>query len=132
MGLAAYKSVIRESETPRQIERRVLTRITGALAQNATEYDEATSAEERLGILYGGLGESLIENQLFWNMLKNDLASKGNSLTTELKGSLLSIALWVERETNSVMGGAAGVLDLIAVNQNIIAGLAGISPKIEG
>jgi len=131
MGLAAYKTVIRESETPRQIERRILTRITGALTQHAEKYDSALSSEERLGILYNGLGESLVENQLFWGMLKKDLASKGNSLTTELRASLLSIALWVERETNSVMGGAAGVLDLIAVNQNIIAGLAGISHEIE-
>lgn len=129
MGIAAYKSIIRECETPRQMERRILTRITGALERHAKEYDEATSSEERLGMLYNGLGESLVENQLFWRILKNDMASKGNSLATELKGSLLSIALWVERETNSVMGGSSGVLDLIAVNQNIIAGLAGIGSE---
>lgn len=128
MGIAAYKSVIRESETPRQIERRILTRITGALTQNAEEYDSDVSSERRLGILYNGLGENLIENQLFWSMLKNDLASTENSHTTGLKASLLSIALWVERETNSIMGGSAGVGDLIAVNQNIISGLAGVSP----
>ncbi|PCH97878.1 MAG: flaF protein [Rhodobacteraceae bacterium] len=130
MGIAAYKSIIRESESPRQIERRVLTRITGALAENAAEYDSDINSEQRLGILYNGLGENLIENQLFWNMLKNDLATRENEHTTELKASLLSIALWVERETNSVMGGSAGVNDLIAVNQNIISGLAGISPTI--
>lgn len=129
MGLAAYKEVIRESETPRQIERRILTRITGALVTFATDYDEAKTSEERLGILYSGLGENLVENQLFWRTLRNDLSSKGNSLNIELKGSLLSIALWVERETNSVMGGASGVLDLIAVNQNIIAGLAGVTTE---
>jgi len=130
MGIAAYKSVIRESETPRQIERRILTRITGALIQNAEEYDNEISSERRLEILYNGLGENLIENQLFWSMLKNDLSSTKNSHTTSLKASLLSIALWVERETNSVMGGSAGVGDLVAVNQNIISGLAGVSPKI--
>ncbi len=132
MGLAVYKDIIRESETPRQIERRVLTRITGALVQNATEYDSDIDSEQRLSILYNGLGESLVENQLFWNMLKYDLASNENALTTELKASLLSIALWVERETNTIMGGSAGVSDLIAVNQNIIAGLAGINPALGG
>ncbi len=128
MGIAAYKSIIRESETPRQIERRILTRITGALTQNAEEYDSDIDSEQRLKILYDGLGKDLIENQMFWNMLKNDLASKGNSHSTDLRASLLSIALWVERETNSVMGGSAGVSDLIAVNKNIISGLAGVSP----
>ena len=128
MGIAAYKSIIRESETPRQIERRVLTRITGALAKTAEEYDSDIDSEQRLGILYNGLGENLIENQLFWQMLKNDLATKENAHTTGLKASLLSLALWVERETNSVMGGSAGVRDLIAVNQNVISGLAGINP----
>lgn len=126
MGIAAYKSIIRECETPRQMERRILTRITGAMAQHAEIYDEAGSSGDRLGILYNGLGESLVENQLFWRILKNDMVSTGNSLTSDLKASLISIALWVERETNSVMGGKAGVLDLIAVNQNIIAGLSGV------
>ncbi len=132
MGIEAYKSIIRECESPRQMERRILTRITGDLKQHAEQYDKATGAEERLGILYNGLGESLVENQLFWRMLRNDMASKGNSLETSLKGSLISIALWVERETNSVMGGAAGVLDLIAVNQNIISGLAGAGTEQKG
>ena len=132
MGIEAYKSIIRECETPRQMERRILTRITGNLKQHAEKYDTAEGAEDRLGILYNGLGESLVENQLFWRMLRNDMASKGNALENSLKGSLISIALWVERETNSVMGGAAGVLDLIAVNQNIIAGLAGTGAEQKG
>ncbi len=132
MGIESYKNIIRECESPRQMERRILARITGALIQYAEEYDGAADAEDRLGILYNGLGESLVENQLFWRILKNDVASKGNSLDTKLKGSLISIALWVERETNSVMGGTEGVQDLIAVNQNIIAGLAGTGAAQRG
>jgi len=131
MGIAVYKSIIRECETPRQMERRILTRITGALSKYAENYDGAISSEKRLEMLYSGLGECLVENQLFWRMLKNDVTSKDNSLTSDLKASLISLALWVERETNSVMGGGAGVLDLIAVNQNIIAGLAGIGSEQE-
>lgn len=123
MSIAAYKSTIRQSESPRQIERRILSRLTGQLEAHAA-FDTATGLE-RIEILARGLRAALAENQIFWNELKYDLAQPGNALSPELRAGLISIALWIDRQTSAVMGGDPGVMALAEINRNIIAGLAG-------
>lgn len=123
MSIAAYKSTIRQSESPRQIERRILSRLTGQLEAHAA-FDTATGLE-RIEILSRGLRAALAENQTFWNELKYDLAQPGNALSPELRAGLISIALWIDRQTSAVMGGDSGVMALAEINRTIIAGLAG-------
>lgn len=122
MSIAAYKSTIRQSESPRQIERRILSRLTGALEAHAA-YDTATKSE-RLDILSKGLRNALSDNQNFWNELKYDLAQPGNALSPELRAGLLSIALWIDRQTSAVMGGQGSVRALADINRTIITGLS--------
>ncbi|MCP1169237.1 flagellar biosynthesis regulator FlaF [Limimaricola litoreus] len=128
MSIAAYKTTIRESESPRQIERRILSRVTGQMAVRAEAYDRAESKLDRGAILADGLRDDLAINQKFWIELQFDLAQPGNGLPAELRGGLISLALWVERQTNAVMGGDAGVGALVEVNRSIVAGLAGQAP----
>lgn len=128
MSIAAYKATIRESENARQIERRILSRVTGELERRAGDFDETESRTEKVRILSSGLRESLIENQTFWQALKHSLASEGNQLPDELRAKLLSMCLWVETQTNSVLGGQPGVGALVAVNQCIVQGLGGTPP----
>ncbi len=123
MSIAAYKSNIRHTESPRQIERRILSRLTGALEAHAA-FDTAPSKAIRLNILSSGLRETLAENQKFWNELKHDLAFPGNALPPDLRAGLISIALWVDRQTNAVMGGEPGVAALADINRTIITGLS--------
>ncbi len=123
MSLAAYKTTIRHSESPRQIERRILSRLTGELEAHAA-FDTATTAGERLTILSGGLRNALIENQKFWNELKYDLALPENALPPALRAGLMSLALWVDRQTAAIMGGSPGVRALAEINRTIVAGLA--------
>ncbi len=125
MSIAAYKSTIRQSESPRQIERRILSRLTGALEAHAA-YDTAGTVE-RLDILSSGLREALAENQKFWNELKYDLAQPGNALSPELRAGLLSIALWIDRQTSAIMGGQGSVRALADINRTIIIGLSAIT-----
>ncbi|MCA0922628.1 flagellar biosynthesis regulator FlaF [Pseudooceanicola nanhaiensis] len=132
MSIAAYKRTIRESESPRQIERRILARLTGQLENYAVAYDGAEDRAGRLQLLHDGLHKVLTDNQKMWTALKNDLASPGNALPAELRATLLSLALWVERQTSVVMGGGAGVGDLATVNRHIVAGLAGEAPGPRG
>jgi flagellar protein FlaF len=131
MSVAAYKANIREVESPRDIERRILLRITGEMEDHATAFDTAKSKTERLNILSSGLRDALAENEQFWSALKFDLAEPGNKLPTELRASLISVALWVERQTNECLGGASGIAALVSTNRAIAAGLAGraITPK---
>ena len=125
MSIAAYKTTIRESETPRQIERRVLSRVTGQLAARAEAYDRAESMRDRGTLLAEGRRADLATNQKFWNELKFDLSQPKNALPTDLRAGLISLAMWVDRQTSSVMGGSAGVGALVDINRSIVAGLAG-------
>ena len=128
MSIAAYKATIRESENARQIERRILSRVTGELERRAGDFDKTDSRTEKVHILASGLRECLIENQTFWQALKHSLASEGNQLPDELRAKLLSMCLWVETQTNAVLGGQPGVDALVAVNQCIVQGLGGTPP----
>lgn len=128
MSIAAYKTTIRESETPRQIERRVLSRVTGRLAARATAYDQAASKLDRGTLLAEGLRDDLATNQKFWSELQFDLAQPGNALPAELRAGLISLAIFVDRQTSAVIGGNAGVGALVEINRSIVAGLGGQAP----
>ena len=132
MTIAAYKRTIRESESPRQIERRILSNITGRLEAEAQAFDGAAYLADRTRILAAGLRGTLRDNQAIWIALRNDLAQPANALPPALRASLISIALWVERQTLQVLGGAAGIRALAEVNNNIIAGLSHGSPGPRG
>ena len=130
MTVAAYRRTIRESETPRQIERRILSAITGRLEATAAAFDRSASRAERSQLLAAGLREALAENQALWIALRDDLAQPANALPPPLRAALISLALWVERQTAQVLGGSAGILALVEVNSNVIAGLAGHAPGL--
>ncbi|MCU4654327.1 flagellar biosynthesis regulator FlaF [Roseibacterium sp. SDUM158016] len=128
MSVAAYKNNIRETENPRDIERRILLRIAGEMDRSASDYDHAQDQSERLRILSEGLRETLAENIMFWSALKLDLADPNNQLPPDLRAALISLALWVERQSNAVIGGEKGVAALVSTNRAIAAGLAGQTP----
>lgn len=126
MSINAYKSTLRELETPRQIERRILTSLTARMETVADKFDTAESSYERLMILATGLRSALAENQKFWSTLKYDLMESNNALPDDLRARLLSLAIWVEKTTANVLGGSAGVRALISVNTNIAGALTDI------
>ena len=123
MSINAYRRTLREVETPRQIERRLLSTVTGRMEQMADKFDNAESSYERLVILATGLRAALAENQRIWSAMKYDLTEEGNNLPHELRARLLSLAIWVEKTTSSILGGTAGVRALTTVNNNIIEAL---------
>lgn len=125
MGLAAYKRTIRESETPRQIERRILSRVTHDLSEKGQGFDATQDKGERLNILASGLRDAIHENQRFWTALRYDLSDPGNAMPAALKASMISIALWVDRHSTALMAGEGRLAGLVEINTNIAAGLAG-------
>ncbi|SEN26030.1 flagellar biosynthesis regulator FlaF [Palleronia pelagia] len=132
MSLAAYKKTIRESESPRQVERRVLSQATHEIERHAKKFDAATDKSDRLAILADGLRDALQRNQTIWAALRNDLATPGNTIPDALKAQLISISLWVDRQSQAALAGEARIGALVEVNSNIIAGLAGQAPaKLE-
>lgn len=130
MSISAYKRTMRDTQSPREIERQIISRITATLATYAQTYDTAETASARLAILSGGLQTGLIENIRLWSALKADLGREDNELPAELRAQLISLALFVERHTNQVLRGEGRVEALLAVNRSIIEGLAGLAPQV--
>lgn len=125
MSLSAYRRTLGQTETPRQIERRIMVRITADLSQHADRFDRAADRAERLGLLAGGLRSALSENVRLWSALKADLMSPGNALPSDLRGGLVNLAAFVERHTGAVLGGEGKVSALVDVNRPVIAALSG-------
>jgi flagellar protein FlaF len=132
MSVAAYKTNIREVESPRNIERRILARITGQIEAHAAAYDAADTKAERLSILAAGLSAAVSDNIRFWLAIRTDLATEGNRLPPELRASLISLALWVERRSTAILGGDGGAAALVSTNRAIVSGLAGVAPRPTG
>jgi flagellar biosynthesis activator protein FlaF len=124
MGLSAYKRTIVETESPRQIERRILARITSELACAQQEFDEGDS-HKRLELLNASLRSTVSDNLKFWGALKLDLISSHNKMPDELKSSMISTALFVENQSWEILGGRGKVETLVEINTAIMNGLAG-------
>lgn len=127
MSVAAYKRTISHTEAPRQIERRILARVTSELEEQFQTFDTSESRLERLQLLADGLRHTLWMNQEIWMAFKMDLVESENGLTPDLRASLLSLAAWVEKHTQSVLSGGKNIKPLIDINRSIIDGLNGRS-----
>lgn len=125
MSIAAYKRTISDTESPRQIERRVLSSVTAELESKYLAFDQAETLGERLALLAGGLRDTLWYNERIWMTMRNDLAETGNALSPDLKAGLISLALWVETHTQGVLKGEKNVKPLLDVNRSIVRGLEG-------
>lgn len=125
MTIAAYKRTISATEAPRQIERRLLAQATADLERHQTSFDNAEDGSEKLSILTSGLRQAVWNNVLIWQALKSDLSQPNNAFPTELKASLISLAIWVERHSQGVMSGTKKVRPLIDINSSVFLGLGG-------
>ncbi|MGB7317134.1 MAG: flagellar biosynthesis regulator FlaF [Planktotalea sp.] len=125
MSVAAYKRTISHTEAPRQIERRILAQVTSKLEQQFEAFDGTDKKMERLQILSDGLRHVLWENQRVWMTFKMDLMEKENELSPNLRASLVSLAVWVEKHTQNVLSGSKNVKPLVDINRSIIDGLGG-------
>ena len=113
MSLDVYRRVRTIAETPRAQEYRLMSQITG----------EMTHACDRR--LSGpALVPSLHRNREVWGVFASQCAAQGNGLPDDLRASIISIALWVDRYTSEVAAGRDSIDDLITVNRAIIDGLA--------
>lgn len=124
MGVTAYRKTIASTEAPRQIERRLLSEVTSQMRQHL-EYDLLQDPESKLKALANGLRDAIWRNQKIWNALKFDLMEPENQLPEELRASLISLAIWVERHSPGVMEGKQKLKPLIDINLSVIRGLSG-------
>ncbi len=111
----AYKQTIKETENPRQIERRVFAQITRELEV----FGEAQAEREAKPVE----SDALARNQALWGHLMFDVMDTENSLPDVLKARIISLALFVDRHTGDVLRGEKSVGPLIELNRCMMQGL---------
>ena len=111
-GYTVYKSAQTNKDDPRDLEYRLLAQVTGALIKAR---DDFANVKDRVAAAKW--------TRDIWSALRQDLVSENNQLPKELRASLVSISLWIEKEALRVMDGSGDINALIDVNRNIMAGL---------
>ena len=115
MSLQAYQRAAEQAEAPKQTEYRLFGLVTRALMEAAAK-DESD---------FSGRMRALHWNRRLWTTLAGDCANPGNSLPMELRASIISLSLWVDKHTSSVMRHEEAIEPLIDVNRIIMQGLSG-------
>ena len=109
---SAYGTVIRNTETPRDIEYRVFEKVTSALELAETA---PHAFAQRI--------QAAHDNRTLWQALASDLTSDENVLPAELRARLISLAIWVTGETDKAVHHGASLRNLIDINHTIMVGL---------
>lgn len=111
-GYSAYKTAQNNQMDGRDTEYRLLAQVTGALM---AARDNPKDIKAKV--------DAVLWNSKIWSAFRVDLYSDDNRLPQELRASLISLSLWVDRETHAVMDGNSDMDALIEINRNIMAGL---------
>lgn len=98
---------------PRDVEYDAFSRVTAALKSAQTSQDVAVRTA------------AVHQNNNLWNTLLADLSSSGNGLPMDLRGNLVSLALFSVRHGLKVMSYTAEIDPLIDINLSIMRGLRG-------
>ncbi|WP_051882074.1 flagellar biosynthesis regulator FlaF [Parvularcula oceani] len=108
-----YAHMRRQTSSPRAIERSVLTRAASDLA--AADPDTLEG--------YKALAEAVRRNTKIWSAMATDLASSANGLPDDLRGQLLSLAVFAEKHGRKVLSGQGDRQVLININRAVAKGL---------
>jgi flagellar protein FlaF len=108
MTLARYAAVQDAAASPREIELRAFRYVNGLLAAAGALPARATA---------------LHKTHQLWSLLLADLLSPGNALPAELRGRLVSLGLWAQREAAARLDDEESLAPLIELHRDMIAGL---------
>ena len=111
-GYAAYAKTQATTGSDRETEYRLLGAVTGALVRAR---DTETTLQEKV--------KAVLWNDKIWNAFMCDLGSAENNLPKALKGALMSLAIWVAKETQRILDNEVDLNGLININRQIMEGL---------
>jgi flagellar biosynthesis activator protein FlaF len=115
MSLQAYQRASEQAEGPKQTEYRLFGVVTRALMDAAARDESDLSGRMR----------ALHWNRRLWTTLAGDCASPTNALPMDVRASIISLSIWVDKHTSSVMRKEEPIQPLIDVNRIIMQGLSG-------
>jgi flagellar protein FlaF len=108
----AYKSAQVATEDPRLTEYRLFGQVTGALLTAKQSNASGTP-----------LVEAVDWNRRMWRTLAADCMDDRNALTQDLRAKIISLSLWVSKDSRSVTREKAPLDPLIEINRTIMQGL---------
>lgn len=111
-GYGTYRKVQNHTEDSRSIEFRLFGEITAELLkarENPQQQDLKTNA--------------VLRNRKLWAALREDLVDPGNALPKQVRANLISLSMWVDKETFAVLDKRSDLEALIEVNKQIMEGL---------
>lgn len=114
MSIQAYQAAAQKTESPRQTEYRAFAMATRGLIDAA-----ALPATE-----FGRRGEALAKNRQLWTLLASDCATDGNQLSREIRARIISLSLFVDRHSSSVLREGASFDVLIDINRTMMQALS--------
>jgi len=112
MSLQAYQKTLQTTETTRNTEYRLFAQITSELME-----------AKDLARTDGRVATALHRNKELWGILMTDCAADENGLPEALRAQVMSVAIWVNRHSSSVLRENAAIDPLITVNRTIMEGL---------
>lgn len=113
MSLQAYQQASQRAESPRETEYRLFAEVTRALMDAA----RADRADLKTRVA------ALDWNRRLWAALASDCASPHNALPEATRASIISLSLFVSRETSKTIRSQGDLAVLIEVNRSIMQGL---------
>jgi flagellar biosynthesis activator protein FlaF len=112
--VAAYAQQQKRNLTPREVEAMAFTK-AALLLEDAKK--SANNIEE--------YSKALRFNHLLWTIIQADLTEPDNNLPPEIKANVMSLSIFVDKQTTKALRTSNGAdLDvLININRNLAAGL---------
>lgn len=115
----AYNRTIKSTASPRDVEYRLLGQVTAALMKAKGQMEEAKNKPTTMAEVM----DALNWNNQVWDTFVEDVGTEGNMLPRELRAAIVSLGIWVSRETGLVTAGEGDIEALISVNKAIMRGL---------
>ena len=121
--IQAYAQTQKSSMSPREVEAMAFTKAALMLEEaknNTDDYDSYASA--------------LKFNQLLWTIIQADIIDKENELPAQLKANILSLSIFVDKQTVKALADTKTrhIDSLININKNLAEGLmAKVESEVE-
>ena len=108
MSASRYAATQNAVASPREIELRAFRFVNGLMAGASDTRTRAVALEKV---------------HRLWSILMNDLGSPGNALPAELRGRLISLGIWAQRETDLRLDDGGSLEPLMALHRDMIEAL---------
>ena len=122
--LQAYAQTQKSSMSSREIEAMAFTKAALKLEEAKKSLDD-----------YDAYASALKFNQLLWTIIQADIVDKENQLPPQIKANILSLSIFVDRQTIKALADTSekNLETLININKNLAEGLMAQTddPKVE-